>query len=102
MKYLKKFESTDKVSDINNFFASISAEQGVIKKIIQYLVQGRDSEASSFGNTNLVTKIKEYLKQIPPDKMEVLKKKKGEEIQNIFSGDSLKKLMDYLKQQKLI
>ena len=34
--------------------------------------------------------------------MEVLKKKKGEEIQNIFSGDSLKKLMDYLKQQKLI
>lgn len=66
------------------------------------MVQGRDSEASSFGNTNLVTKIKEYLKQIPPDKMEVLKKKKGEEIQNIFSGDSLKKLMDYLKQQKLI
>lgn len=102
MKYLKKFESTDKVSDINNFFASISAEQGVIKKIIQYLVQGRDSEASSFGKKELVDEIRAYLKQIPSDTMQKLSKKNGEEIQNIFSGESLEKLIEYLKGKNLI
>jgi hypothetical protein len=83
-------------------FNSFNTEEGQIKKIIQYLVQGRDLEASSFGNTKLVAEIKKYLNQIPTDKMEVLKKKKGEEIQNIFSGDSLKKLIDYLKKQNLM
>lgn len=105
MKFLKTyklFESNDVVSDINRFFADINADEGKIKKIIQYLVQGRDSEASSFGNTKLVSEIKRYLNQIPSDKMEVLKKKKGSEIQDIFSGDSLKKLMDYLRKENLM
>ena len=102
MKYLKKFESTDKVSDINNAFGSISAEQGVIKKIIQYLVQGRDSEALSFGKKELVDEIRVYLKQIPSDKMQILSKKNGEEIQNIFSGESLEKLIEYLKGKNII
>ena len=102
MKYLKKFESTDKVSDINNAFGSISAEQGVIKKIIQYLVQGRDSEALSFGKKELVDEIRVYLKQIPSDKMQILSKKNGEEIQNIFSGESLEKLIKYLKGKNII
>ena len=102
MKYLKKFESTDKVSDINKAFGSISAEQGVIKKIIQYLVQGRDLEASSFGKKELVDEIRAYLNQIPFDTMQELSKKNGEEIQNIFSGESLEELIKYLKGKNLI
>ena len=81
---------------------SVELIKKVIKKIIQYLVQGRDLEASSFGKKELVDEIRAYLNQIPFNTMQELSKKNGEEIQNIFSGESLKKLIEYLKGKNLI
>jgi len=86
-------------SDLGN---KESMDFGRVRKIIQYLVQSRDSEVSLFGNKELVTTIRKYLNQIPKDKIDSLSKKSGEEIQNIFSHDAIKTLMKYLKDNNLL
>ena len=102
MQQLAGLMKEDTVGDINKAFEkdkwSQSAQQGKILKAIQYLIQGREGEALNFmgHNTNLIDALKKYLAQIPKDKTEVLKAKKGEEIQAIFRK-SIEPLLDYLK-----
>ena len=101
MQQLAGLIKEDTASDINKLFNkdlwSGAAQQGKILKVIQYLIQGRDTEALSFSGNNvkLVDVLKEYLAQIPKDKIEALKAKGGEEIQKIFQK-SIEPLIDYL------
>ena len=101
MQQLAGLIKEDTASDINKLFDkdlwSGAAQQGKILKVIQYLIQGRDTEALSFSGNNvkLVDALKEYLAQIPKDKIEALKAKGGEEIQKIFQK-SIEPLIDYL------
>ena len=82
---------------LHKYISSLAAKQGVILKLIQYLIQEREREALNFSgnNTKLVDELKKYLAQIPKDKIETLKVKNGEEIQNIFKK-SIEPLINYL------
>ena len=115
MKHINKFEqfineSNQVATDVTKFFGGIKPDwqQSILPKIIQYIIQDRESEAYLFmagkikDTKKFIDTIKQYLNQIPADKMSVLKSKKGEEIQKIFSGNSLDQLVVYLKNQNLI
>jgi len=101
MQQLAGLIKENTASDIDAFFDkdlwSGAAKQGVILKLIQYLIQEREREALNFSgnNTKLVDELKIYLAQIPKDKLEILKTKKGEEIQNLFKK-SIEPLINYL------
>ena len=101
MQQLAGLIKENTASDIDAFFDkdlwSGAAKQGVILKLIQYLIQEREREALNFSgnNTKLVDELKKYLAQIPKDKIETLKVKNGEEIQNIFKK-SIEPLINYL------
>ena len=101
MKQLAGLIKEDTASDINKLFDKNlwggAAQQGTILKLIQYLIQGRESEALNFSGNNikLMDELKKYLAQIPKDKIEALKVKSGEEIQKIFQN-SIESLIDYL------
>jgi len=101
MQQLAGLIKENTASDIDAFFDkdlwSGAAKQGVILKLIQYLIQEREREALNFSgnNTKLVDELKKYLAQIPKDKIETLKAKNGEEIQNLFKK-SIEPLINYL------
>ncbi len=107
MQQLAGLIKEDTASDINQFFDKDkwagSAQQGKVQKAIQYLVQGKDSEALSFvgNNTKLVDELKKYLAQIPKNKLDVLKTKSSGEIQNVFQK-SMGAIMDYLGKQGVL
>ena len=101
MQQLAGLIKENTASDIDAFFDKDlwggAAQQGRILKAIQYLIQGREREALNFSgnNTKLVDELKKYLAQIPKDKIETLKAKNGEEIQNLFKK-SIEPLINYL------
>ena len=101
MQQLAGLIKENTASDIDAFFDkdlwSGAAKQGVILKVIQYLIQEKEREALNFSgnNTKLVDELKKYLAQIPKDKIETLKAKNGEEIQNLFKK-SIEPLINYL------
>jgi hypothetical protein len=96
----KKFNENQTANDIKNMFASFgqSSELGKISKIIQLLIQKRDSEVYSWGNQKTIDGIKKYINQIPKEKLEILSKKSSSEIQKIFQN-SLQDLYNYLDKE---
>jgi len=101
----KVLTENDTVNTINKTFSGLAEgpKYGKVSKIIQYLVQDRESDAIGFasGNKALIEELKKYLSQIPADKIQILKKKSGEEIQKVFSS-GLKALVDHLSKKNLI
>ena len=101
----KVLTENDAANDINKFFSGVAEgpKHGKVSKIIQYLIQDRESDAIGFasGNKELIDEVKKYLSQIPADKIQILKKKSGEEIQKVFSS-GLKALVDHLSKKNLI
>lgn len=99
-KYNETHYSADKISGAFGTFSD-GSKINKIGKLIQYIIQGRESELSSWGNDKTIEEVKKYVNQIPKDKLDNLKTKNSQEIQRIFQN-SLQDLYNYLDKKGVL